>query len=299
MNLIDTTPEFQHGHGGATAAAAPVANSTRIIKGVRIKSLVANSDLIYVGGPGVTVLTGFELSPGEEVLVKVDDPSKVSTIATPSQNQKQTVSISGSVTDDTFKLTIAGETTGTIDEDADAAAVEAALEGLASVGASDVTVTGGPGPGTDWVVEWAGVYAGINRPLLVASEAGQNEVQTVGIDNATTSGSFTLTYAGEETGTINWNADAAAVKAALDLLPNIDLVAVTGGPGPGTDWIVEFQGTLARTDVALMTGDGTLLVGGTTTVSVAETAAGNSDPVVVVTQTQDAALESQFSWLAN
>jgi hypothetical protein len=228
----------------------------------------------------------------------IDDPSKVYTIAATSQNQKQTIAIAGSVSGDTFKLTIAGETTGEIAQDADASTVEAALEGLASVGAADVAVTGGPGPGTDWVVEWAGDYLGINRPLLVASEIGQNEVQTVPIDNATTSGTFTLTYDGETTGTIEWDDDATAVKDALELLPNIDLVAVTGGPGPSTDWVVEFQGALARTDVALMTGDGTLLVGGSTTITVVETTAGNSTATVTASQTQDAALESQYAWLA-
>lgn len=299
MHLIDTTPELRYGRGGATAAAAAIANSQPLVKGVRIKALAGNSDIVYVGGSGVTLLTGFELSAGEEVLIKVDDPAKVHAIASPSQNQKQTIAISGSVTGDTFKLTIDGETTTSLTEDDIAADIEAALEVLSTIGTADVAVTGGPGPGTDWVVEWTGVYAGINRPLLVVSEAGQNEVQTVGIDNATTSGSFTLTYDGQETATIEWDATAADVKAALELLTNVDLVAVTGGPGPSTDWVVEFQGTLARTDVDMMTGDGTLLVGGVTTVSVGETAKGNADPVVTVTQTQDAALESQFSWLAN
>jgi len=110
--------------------------------------------------------------------------------------------------------------------------------------------------------------------VTAVSGGGTNEVQTVGIDNATTSGTFTLTYDGQTTGTIAWNANAAAVKSALELLSNIDLVAVTGGPGPSTDWIVEFQGSLAGQNVVLMTGDGSLLVGGSTTVTVTETTPG-------------------------
>ena len=47
-----------------------------------------------------------------------------------------------------------------------------------------------------------------------------------------------------------------------------------------------------------MTGDGSLLVGGVQLVSVAEDAQGNS-ATMDITQTVDAAAESQFSWLAN
>lgn len=43
-------------------------------------------------------------------------------------------------------------TTGPIAHNANAAAVETALEGVANVDDGDVTVTGGPGPGTPWTV---------------------------------------------------------------------------------------------------------------------------------------------------
>lgn len=119
--------------------------------------------------------------------------------------------------------------------------------------------------------------------VVVASISGTatNEVQTVGIDNASSGGTFTLTYDSQETGTIAWNANAATVKTALELLSNIDLVAVTGGPGPATDWIVEFQGVNAGTNVSLMVGDGALLTGGTTVVTVGETTPGAAISLVV------------------
>jgi len=295
--MIDTYPELYFGRGGAVSVAQPITNSRRIVKGLRVKALAGNTDIIYVGLNKVSILTGFELSAGDEVFLEIDDPSKIYSIANPSQNQEQTIAISGSVANDTFKLTIDGETTAPIDEDADASAVESALEALSKIAGTDVAVTGGPGPGTDWVVEWTGQYQGINRPLLVASEAGQNEKQTVGIDSASTGGHFHLTYDSQTTDEILHTATAADIKAALELLSNIDQVSVTGGPGPSTDWVVEFQGALARNNVALMTGDGSALTGGTTTVSITETAAGNA-ATVVVTQSQDAAMESQFSWVA-
>ncbi len=104
--------------------------------------------------------------------------------------------------------------------------------------------------------------------------SGDNEVQTIEIDNASSGGTFALTYDGQTTAGIAYNAAAADVKSALELLTNINLVAVTGGAGPTNDWIVEFQGTLAGTAVDMMVGDGALLTGGTTVVGVVETTRG-------------------------
>ncbi len=110
--------------------------------------------------------------------------------------------------------------------------------------------------------------------VVVAALSGDNEVQTVSIDNASSGGTFKLSFGAETTGTIAYNASAGDVKTALELLTAINLVAVTGGAGPTNDWVVEFQGTLAGTAVDLMVGDGALLTGGTTVVGVVETTRG-------------------------
>lgn len=84
----------------------------------------------------------------------------------------------------------------------------------------------------------------------------QNEVQTVSITGGTpVSGNFTLTYSGQTTGNIAYNANAAAVDSALEALSNIGAgdVTCTGGPLPGTPVVVTFTGALAATNVALMT----------------------------------------------
>ena len=109
--------------------------------------------------------------------------------------------------------------------------------------------------------------------VVVAALSGDNEVQTVEIDNASSSGDFTLSVEGTPTAAIAWNAAAAAVKSAIELVSTAT-VAVTGGPGPTTDWIVEFQGTHAGVAVDMMVGDGGSLVGGTTVVGVTETTRG-------------------------
>lgn len=85
---------------------------------------------------------------------------------------------------------------------------------------------------------------------------GANESQRVQIITGTpTTGNFTLSYAGQTTGNIAWNASAATVDAALEALSNIDAgdVTCTGGPLPGTPIDVEFTGLLAATNVVAMT----------------------------------------------
>lgn len=84
-----------------------------------------------------------------------------------------------------------------------------------------------------------------------------DEVQSVTIANAD-GGTFTLTYSGQTTTALAYNASTAAVQAALIALSNIgpsDMV-VTGTPGAYT---LTFGGTLAATDVAAVTANGAAL----------------------------------------
>lgn len=112
--------------------------------------------------------------------------------------------------------------------------------------------------------------------------AGQtNEVQSVTITGTPTGGTFTLTWSGQTTAAIPYNATAAQVLAALQALSNIgnNDVSVTGGPGPGSAFAVTFKGLLGGTDVAAMTASGAGLTGGTTPgVTIGTTTAGGANP---------------------
>lgn len=103
------------------------------------------------------------------------------------------------------------------------------------------------------------------------ASCGVNEVQslTVGGSGLT---SFTITYAGQTTASIDDAASAAAVQAALEALSNIGGgdVSVTGPDGG--PWIVTFQGALAHANVAQMT---TTPTGGTGVVTVATLVTGS------------------------
>ena len=66
--------------------------------------------------------------------------------------EKQTVTITGTPASGTFTLTYKAQTTAPIAYNAAAAAVQSALNALSTIGANGVTVSGGPGPGTPYVV---------------------------------------------------------------------------------------------------------------------------------------------------
>jgi hypothetical protein len=122
------------------------------------------------------------------------------------------------------------------------------------------------------------VYAGTN---IIADGPDSNEVQTVTISGAPSGGTFTLTYAGQTTSAIAYNATAAAVEDALEALSNIEPgdVAVTGSAGG--PYTVTFAGLLAATNVAAMTASGASLTGGTTPAVTVATATGGDEPTFV------------------
>lgn len=105
-----------------------------------------------------------------------------------------------------------------------------------------------------------------------------NEVQTLTITGTPTGGNYKLTFQGEQTGNIAWNATAGAVKTALEALDSIAPgdVDTAGGAHPGTPITVTFKGSYSGVNVSQMTADSTGLTGGTS-------------PTVTVTTTTPAA----------
>lgn len=105
-----------------------------------------------------------------------------------------------------------------------------------------------------------------------------NELQTLIISGAPTGGDFTITYDGQTTSAIAYNANAAAVQSALEALSNIGVgdVSCSGGALPGTPVVITFAGALANTDVALMTTTDNFTGGSTPESAIAETVAGGN-----------------------
>lgn len=102
--------------------------------------------------------------------------------------------------------------------------------------------------------------------VINLTAGGTDEVQTLTVTGTPTGGTFTLSYEGQTTAAIAYDATAAAVVAALEALSTIGggNITGTGGPLPGTAVVLTFAGTLADKNVALITADDALLTGGTT-----------------------------------
>src|SRR5215212_2745610 len=103
-----------------------------------------------------------------------------------------------------------------------------------------------------------------------------NETQTVRTAGAT-GGTFTLTFGGQTTAPIAYNATAAAVQAALEALDGVGAgdVAATGGPVNVGNVSVNFRGAFSERDVAQMSADATGLTSAATpSAPVATTAQG-------------------------
>jgi hypothetical protein len=110
-------------------------------------------------------------------------------------NQVQTVTITGTPTGGTFTLAFNGAVTAAIAFNATAATVKAALEALPNVGAGATTVTGGPGPGTPWIVTFVGNgLDGNNWPVMVAVGSFTGGVTPAATPTITTPGTGYGTY---------------------------------------------------------------------------------------------------------
>ena len=207
---------------------------------MRVRAATANTIAVYVGPEGVTTESGYPLPAGEELEVKIENPSKIHVVCVPAGNSQQIVTIAGDIAGETFTLTLDGHTTGPIAVDAAAGTVEDALEVLPNIGAGNVTVSGDPGG--PFTVEFVGDLAKTEMSLLVGSDGGINEKQTVAIVGAAAGDKLVLTYSGQSTGELAYDATSAQIASALKLLNNIgdaDVAVVDGDPD---GWVVEFIG---------------------------------------------------------
>lgn len=122
------------------------------------------------------------------------------------------------------------------------------------------------------------VYAGTN----IVADGDTNETQSVTITGVPTGGTFTLTYSGQTTAAIPYNANAAVVQGALNDLSNIRVGDVTVTGADGGPYTVLFTGSFRGTDVAAMTASGASLTGGTSPgVTIATVQAGSSTKTFV------------------
>lgn len=107
------------------------------------------------------------------------------------------------------------------------------------------------------------MWGGPGIAPLLSAMGFANEVQIVTITGTPTGGTFTLTFDGQTTTGIAYNATATTVQTALEGLSNIapgDVTVTGSASGP---WTVTFAGAYAGINVPAMTGSATGLTGGT------------------------------------
>jgi PKD repeat protein/glucose/arabinose dehydrogenase/type 1 glutamine amidotransferase len=105
-----------------------------------------------------------------------------------------------------------------------------------------------------------------------------SETQTFRVTNAT-GGTFTLTFNGQTTAQIPYNATAAQLQTALEDLSNIapgDILAA-GGPVSTANVTINFRGAYAQQNVNQITGSGAALTGATPTLQTTTAATSEGD----------------------
>jgi len=123
------------------------------------------------------------------------------------------------------------------------------------------------------------------------SASAVSEVQTLTLSSETTGGSFKLTYKGQTTADIPYNATYTDVQNALELLSNVnagDITVYSDGPinsNPPVPMTFTFSDTLG--DVPMLLVDSSLTGPGTPTVTITETTEGVLDYISRSSNTVD------------
>lgn len=114
----------------------------------------------------------------------------------------------------------------------------------------------------------SGLYAPYN--------AVANEVETLTVTGAPTGGTFTITFSGQTTAAIAYNATAAAVQTALEGLSNVNPGDITVTGDAGGPWTLTFGGQYLGEDVTQVTTTESFTGGTTPDITVATTTAGGT-----------------------
>jgi len=224
-------------------------------------------------------------------------------------NEIQTITFSGGTpTGGTWAATFDGETASSLAHNIDAATLQAALEGLASVGSGNATVSGSVGSG--FTVTFIGALAGTNVPEMTADGSGLTQAAgSITVETLTpgTTGSagtaavqtITLTADGG-TWTIGgnflaWDAFPGDVESVIESVSGqaVTVSGPSGGPYVVTWDVAGIRSPIVVVDTGLTSG------GGQGSASVQETTPG-VDPVSGVAEVQRVTLPAGTSggtWL--
>lgn len=117
-----------------------------------------------------------------------------------------------------------------------------------------------------------GGTAEVDVQVVQSGGNGVNMIQQVSLPAGLTSGTFTISFEGQTTGSLTYDESATDIESALKALSNVGSGDVSVSGSPGGPWLVEFIGSIAATTQTLLTGNGASLAG--QSVSVVTTVAG-------------------------
>jgi hypothetical protein len=276
-----TSTALAHNASAATVEAAIESLSTIGSGNVSVSKTTDANDSIFVmtfrgALAAATVATAIVSLGSAKPIIRTTQQGAASGAV---QNEIQTIDTGDYSGAELFTLTYSGQTTTNIAASASAATLESQLEALSNI--TSVTVTKS---GQVFTVQFNGSDGNANQSQMTASSydagyavhsiavsttppsgssSGTNEVQTITLTGSPTGGTFTLTFNGQTTAPIAYNASAATVDSALEALSNIGSgdVSVTGSSGG--PWTIDFgAGAFEYTNVPQITGDGSSLTGG-------------------------------------
>ena len=159
-----------------------------------------------------------------------------------------------------------------------ATALDTADEGDADYGFKDTLRLTGGEDGEPFTATVSSTDAGakeVSVTTVTTGSAATNEKQKITLPGPPTGGTFTLSFEGYTTAGIAYNASAATVETAFEGLTSVGAGNGTVTGDAGGPWTIEFTGSLAGTDVSLVTGSGSSLTGGAD-IEVTETTTGGS-----------------------
>lgn len=154
-------------------------------------------------------------------------------------------------------------------------------DGFSGTGAvDDLAISGGqtsieidtlanlPGGRTTIPVGARFTIAGVATPAtpFTVTAANSNEKQQVVVDAA--SGNFKLTFSGQQTANIAFDANAATVLGALEALSNIEVGDVIVTSPMTSTWVIQFAGQYAGINVPVLTGQDVDLMGGADSITI-------------------------------
>jgi hypothetical protein len=249
--FVQATNEFYKDDGAALSNLGGAAS------GVGFWNKPLSTNLNSDGTVGDLAVTGMTIGKHYQVILNVR-AKRLTTGA----DEIQELTFSATPTYGLFQIEFDGQTTTDIPYDSNAAEVQTKLEALSNITGGDVVVSGDFTTG--FTLSWGGTKANTDvaevtipsNSLTTGETGGTNEVQDLTFSATPTGGSFTISYDGETTGTIAYNAAIGTVEAALELLPNINGCTVSA---LGAGYRITFDGTLVeKRDVVQSTGNSSL-----------------------------------------